>query len=617
MSKLVGFPYTEFSKESSINTAGIISPYNSHQLEGATDLFGKGIDNSSLHPQTPTDPSQSGVTIIEGAFFSRKQNNFLNKMKAAGDKIKANAQRAAAAFRNTPASKAPANKIKIPAPIIDPAKSIACRFEPRGYQDRYQDLKIAFHNNDTALRNHYKSNGINENRMICAGLVKPACTFNSTQYYQMYPDLQKQFVREISFLGGKIKIPDHIKLRNHYINNGINEGRAGCFVNRADQDSAKAAAANAARNAANSRNAAAARNNRNSKNTANAAAKAAADKAAAEKAAREAEAARVRAENAAKNAKTTEEAKKAADLAAKAGKAAADAKAAAARADAAKQDAARIAEANRKAAKIAADAKAAKIASDKAAADEKAANIAAAKAAAEARAVAAAKAAADAAEAKAAREKAAREKAIRDEAARIEAERQRLAAQATDTAYYNIKIKREPFDNFEQKENSQYQYTDNFTTYNNNMPTIEGLNVMDEEKTILEKIDSFNKKYAEYLKCNSAADRCGNRYGQLITNMKNELQDIKVYTDSLNIQASPLAKTSYATYNNQYGEIKNNYKEILKTRQELDMKLKELNNTKDTIKYGAKQQFDSTMYTGVLLSALATSMVYYAFVEMK
>ena len=599
MSKLVPLPYTEFSKESSINTAGIISPYNSHQLEDATDLFGKGIDNSNLHPQTPTHPSHSSLTIIEGARSKKKAPNINKFFKKATAYIKA------AVRPNSNKKKATANKIIIPAPLIDPAKSIACRFEPRGYQDRYQDLKIAFHNNDTKLRDHYKSNGINENRMICPGHIKPACTFNSTQYYQMYPDLQKQFVREISFFGRKNKIPDHIKLRNHYINNGINEGRAGCFVNIADQESEKAKAANA-RNAENV-----------TANKKNAAAKAAADKAAAEKAARDANAARARAEQAAKNAKTAEEAKKAADLAAKAGKAAADAKAAAARADAAKQDAARIAEANRNAAKIAADAKAAKIASDKAAAHEKAANIAAAAAAAKARAVATAKAAADAAAAKVAREKAAREKAIRDEAARIEAERQRLAAQATGKAYYNMKLKREPFDNFEQKENSQFQYIDNFTTYNNNMPTIEGLNVMDQEKNILEKIDSFNKKYAEYLKCNSEADRCGDRYGKLITNMKNELQDIKVYTDSLNIQASPLAKTSYATYNNQYESIKNDYKLILQTRQELDMKLKELNNTKDTIKYGAKQQFDSTMYTGVLLSALATSMVYYAFVEMK
>ena len=48
-------------------------------------------------------------------------------------------------------------------------------------------------------------------------------------------------------------------------------------------------------------------------------------------------------------------------------------------------------------------------------------------------------------------------------------------------------------------------------------------------------------------------------------------------------------------------------------RREMDTKLKELYLTEDSIANSYKQKYDSTIYSHILLSALATSLLYYIF----
>jgi len=45
--------------------------------------------------------------------------------------------------------------------------NLSCRFNPTKYESYYQDLKNAFNGDATSLINHYKTKGIEENRIVC------------------------------------------------------------------------------------------------------------------------------------------------------------------------------------------------------------------------------------------------------------------------------------------------------------------------------------------------------------------------------------------------------------------------------------------------------------------
>ena len=71
-----------------------------------------------------------------------------------------------------------------------------------------KDLKTAYGNNQTALKNHWKTFGIREGRI--ASIV-----FDAKYYLNKYPDLKKAFGN------------NYEKAYEHFIENGINEGRQG------------------------------------------------------------------------------------------------------------------------------------------------------------------------------------------------------------------------------------------------------------------------------------------------------------------------------------------------------------------------------------------------------
>jgi hypothetical protein len=90
-----------------------------------------------------------------------------------------------------------------------------------------------------------------------------------------------------------------------------------------------------------------------------------------------------------------------------------------------------------------------------------------------------------------------------------------------------------------------------------------------------------------------------------------------VYGSILDVSNTNLMKyPTYAVYDSSHSYIKNTYNnEILGLRSELDMKLKELNNNTDSISNEYKNRFDSTIYSGLMVTVLATSMIYYLFTK--
>lgn len=157
------------------------------------------------------------------------------------------------------------------------------------------------------------------------------------------------------------------------------------------------------------------------------------------------------------------------------------------------------------------------------------------------------------------------------------------------------------------------------------MNNVEGLTTLEAETILLDQIIDFNKKYARYVTCNDStmnpALNCTNAdknydtvqtaYSKILVQTSN---GNNVYGSILDVSNTRLSNPSYAVYDASRVYIKNTYNnEILNLRSELDAKLKELNTNKDSISNEYKERFDSTIYSGLMITVLATSMLYYIF----
>jgi hypothetical protein len=165
----------------------------------------------------------------------------------------------------------------------------------------------------------------------------------------------------------------------------------------------------------------------------------------------------------------------------------------------------------------------------------------------------------------------------------------------------------------------------------NNLPT-------DYEANLFKALNDFNEDYFTYI---------GNCYpckGDTI----NGICNATVYTDNgevkkCNDALSQLRRetdhiTTYVNYgirNNssifsQYGNVQaldnfnsvrgnivgNIYPNLLQTRANLDMKLRDLYEIDGSISLDQQNKFDGTIYSGVLLTILASALVYYTFTKL-
>ena len=138
---------------------------------------------------------------------------------------------------------------------------------------------------------------------------------------------------------------------------------------------------------------------------------------------------------------------------------------------------------------------------------------------------------------------------------------------------------------------------------------IEGLTTLEAETILLEQLNDFNCSTID-LSYNTVQLA----YSKILLQTSN---GENVYGSILDVSNTNLMKyPTYAVYDSSHSYIKNTYNnEILGLRSELDMKLKELNNNTDSISNEYKNRFDSTIYSGLMVTVLATSMIYYLFTK--
>jgi hypothetical protein len=166
-------------------------------------------------------------------------------------------------------------------------------------------------------------------------------------------------------------------------------------------------------------------------------------------------------------------------------------------------------------------------------------------------------------------------------------------------------------------------FTDYISAYYNNMPIIEGLSdtditntktLMTKEKELLDQLVDFNMKYQRYIHCNDSTvnkDCTSDSYPsaqELITKM-NKINDILGDMDRTNI-------SNNTDFEQNHYNIIGDYDKVLKLRYDLDMKVKQLYDPENSKIADFKNSYDSTIYSGIIVSALATSMLYYIFTEL-
>uniref|UniRef100_A0A6C0JMU2 Uncharacterized protein n=1 Tax=viral metagenome TaxID=1070528 RepID=A0A6C0JMU2_9ZZZZ len=178
-----------------------------------------------------------------------------------------------------------------------------------------------------------------------------------------------------------------------------------------------------------------------------------------------------------------------------------------------------------------------------------------------------------------------------------------------------------------------------FATYSNyykTMPIIEGLdgidtpagaNAMKSDIQLTKDLIAFNSNYQQYLycnknsiddlKCTSPTDpgqTVNSQIQKLSTEITNKIGNSNNKTGIIgNINKVTLLPNG--RYEPNYTTIKNTQNDNLKMRSDLDMKLMELYNPEKSVLADYKTNFDSTIYSGILISALATSILFYVFTE--
>lgn len=156
---------------------------------------------------------------------------------------------------------------------------------------------------------------------------------------------------------------------------------------------------------------------------------------------------------------------------------------------------------------------------------------------------------------------------------------------------------------------------------------------MNSNYKLMNDLNTFNLQYAKYVKCNGSnpppifetcysgnLNCCTNNdigvvgLDALKTLKGTIIYDIDKYREKGNILYGNTNTSSQFLTNQE--NISKTRREIEKLRSNLDVKLKEIYNIDGNIHQDHIMQYDSVMYTGILFSILATSILYYTFTKL-
>ena len=139
-----------------------------------------------------------------------------------------------------------------------------------------------------------------------------------------------------------------------------------------------------------------------------------------------------------------------------------------------------------------------------------------------------------------------------------------------------------------------------------------------------ERLYNFNKDYISYIsQCtgNNAKTPesfdCTTLYTKLtaVNTAISGIKDSNPFGSIRTNYGSNLPKGSL-TSNNQYNKIIQDYGDVTKQRSDLDVKLRELYDIPGSKSLDFKYNYDSTVYSGILLTIIASGFIYYTFTKL-
>jgi len=138
-------------------------------------------------------------------------------------------------------------------------------------------------------------------------------------------------------------------------------------------------------------------------------------------------------------------------------------------------------------------------------------------------------------------------------------------------------------------------------------------NLFDLEKNVIDELNTFNTIYYSYLQCSSGRCDLGNR--KTITDIKEQSTAVNKAIDDLkNAYNERNIQTRNNSFQENHKEILDKSKSIDELRSGLDSKMESV--LKNKIPVIEKQQYDATVYTGIIWSILAISILFYIITEM-
>ena len=158
---------------------------------------------------------------------------------------------------------------------------------------------------------------------------------------------------------------------------------------------------------------------------------------------------------------------------------------------------------------------------------------------------------------------------------------------------------------------------------NNGYVDVSGtFNLFDLEEDVIKKVNIFYIQYAKTLRCTSnnstivpsdcgSADTLEKTTAEAYNNAK---KAIDIYNTALeSVDKTGIDKNEYVS---NYDYLLTQYKSTLKTRSQLDAKLRDIMKTDDSKFAMFQAQYDSIVYSSVLWTILATTLIYYTFIKL-
>lgn len=150
------------------------------------------------------------------------------------------------------------------------------------------------------------------------------------------------------------------------------------------------------------------------------------------------------------------------------------------------------------------------------------------------------------------------------------------------------------------------------------------------EQDAMAKLNTFNQAYANYMRCGSTGNTNQSYIDQSSctetdksvykTNVDAAYSDLSgaliALNDALNKMGANGGKTP-ENYDATYNSMLSTYNDLVKTRQTIDDELAELYGTTDGVNSYYNKMYMSTMYSKILWTILATSLLYYVIMKLR